>query len=931
MNREWLFNLRTASRVLMLVAVLSMLSPNPASAEYLASVETQITTSDDYYDTAPRLGADAYGEMIVVYTSRHILPSGQTGFGEIMAQRVDADGLPDGPVIQVSDGTTDDCLPDISGSNIVYTAYLSAGSPVGRIMVYNLDAGERLTVTEDAATVFEARIHDTAVVWLQGGMDELEVMYYDLDSAAYPIPIGGPDVWDPDIGDRYVVWTREDNNEAGDIMAYDRILGELITVSDDPELYEREPSSYGDFVVWHATTITGAHTIELADLSKEPDDPSARLTLIDDGSVVWDASIDDDLVAFRSDVAGNWDIYLHRISDGATFQVTTNQYDQFLSDLFGNMVVYADNRNLTRDVYLSSFSIVECMFDAHCDDGDDCTTDTCSSYSCENAPILEGDFCDGVPGLCCGGTCVIPECESHSDCADGDVCTGDFCYDPGTCSASCENIPKPDDEPCDGVPGICCAGTCATPACETDSDCDDGDVCTDESCFAPGHCSASCLYRPTLDGNPCADDGYDCTDDVCLTGLCEHPNLAAGTPCGDPADTDCDNPDSCDGSGVCLDNYESFGTPCPDGEFCTGDELCDTVSVCQPGTDPCPDSLCSETLNMCVECLTHADCGVCEQCDAIGACVPQAAGSDLKDECSDGVCVTGACDGFGACGFEADGIPCGDPTDNDCDNPDTCDGAGVCEDNYEGDGTPCDDGDLCTADDICTAGSCVGSPIPVCEPVAEAEPSGLYDFGNVINGGSATVTLTLTNIGNDYLEVWSVEIDPLGDINEIYLVDPPMLPVELSPLFVGTDTATLDVYIAFSPTAERLFAATLVITSNAGVIEVVFQGMGVSSEADPEQEIADVLQLIETSVEDGVLSGSGPGNSAAHRLNALKNMIESAGDLFEAGLDVDACEQFNDVFRRTDGLPRPPDFVEGPARGDLAYAVQALIDTFCTP
>ena len=29
------------------------------------------------------------------------------------------------------------------------------------------------------------------------------------------------------------------------------------------------------------------------------------------------------------------------------------------------------------------------------------------------------------------------------------------------------------------------------------------------------------------------------------------------------------------------------GTPCPDGEFCNGDELCDAAGLCQPGSDPC--------------------------------------------------------------------------------------------------------------------------------------------------------------------------------------------------------------------------------------------------------------------------------------------------------------------------------------------------------
>ena len=50
--------------------------------------------------------------------------------------------------------------------------------------------------------------------------------------------------------------------------------------------------------------------------------------------------------------------------------------------------------------------------------------------------------------------------------------------------------------------------------------------------------------------------------------------MPAGAACGDPSDTDCDNPDACDGLGRCAENWEPDGTPCDDGDECTENDEC---------------------------------------------------------------------------------------------------------------------------------------------------------------------------------------------------------------------------------------------------------------------------------------------------------------------------------------------------------------------
>jgi hypothetical protein len=95
--------------------------------------------------------------------------------------------------------------------------------------------------------------------------------------------------------------------------------------------------------------------------------------------------------------------------------------------------------------------------------------------------------------------------------------------------------------------------------------------------------------------------------------------------------------------------------------------------------------------------------------------------------------------------------------------------------------------------------------------------------------------------------------------------------------------------------------------------------------APPEEQIAEILDFIDASVAEGTLAGSGPGNSAQNRLNALINMIEASGDLIEAG-DIDqACGQLMAVHRKCDGESPPPDFVEGDAAAELAQMILNLI------
>lgn len=90
----------------------------------------------------------------------------------------------------------------------------------------------------------------------------------------------------------------------------------------------------------------------------------------------------------------------------------------------------------------------------------------------------------------------------------------------------------------------------------------------------------------------------------------------------------------------------------------------------------------------------------------------------------------------------------------------------------------------------------------------------------------------------------------------------------------------------------------------------------------------EILLFIAMKVDDGTLTGYGPGNSAGGRLNALINMIEEAQALFESGMLEEAYEQLQDAYDRTDGESPPPDFVTGDSAPLLAALIMDLLQSF---
>ena len=346
-----------------------------------------------------------------------------------------------------------------------------------------------------------------------------------------------------------------------------------------------------------------------------------------------------------------------------------------------------------------------------CADAIDCTNDLCdeASASCinvaNNAACDNGMFCDGAE------TCnPVAGCEPGiaPDCDDGFDCTMDSCDD---VAAMCQHVP--DDSACQDMsvcngPEVCTVGVGCEPSAGP-LDCNDFLNCTIDDCDegVPGGCThvaddAVCdngllcdgeetcdLVMGCVDGPSvvCADDGIACTLEACSEAVggcdtmlddatcvaagqqfCTTGGCVSGNPCAD--DSDCDDGNACDGietcqcdsppcsvpanPGVCVPNAPTLncfdGIPCTsdacieddpaspgmnmahcentpvnaacaDGNPCNGDEICDPGMDCLPGTPPnCDDG---------IACTTDA-------------CLPQFGCFSSSGQCDDGTVCNGA-------------------------------------------------------------------------------------------------------------------------------------------------------------------------------------------------------------------------------------------------------------------------------------------------
>ena len=220
----------------------------------------------------------------------------------------------------------------------------------------------------------------------------------------------------------------------------------------------------------------------------------------------------------------------------------------------------------------------------------------------------------------CPGGCLI-----------GGECYSDGYENPSNPCEVCD--PSSDDSAWSYRPAGAACGDQSSTVCDNPNTCDGSGACLDN--FEPPTTQCRSAENDCDVAEFCTGDSADCPTDLFAP---------AGAACGDQSSMVCDNPDTCDGSGACLDNFEPPTTECRPAE-----DACDVPEFCTGYSADCPIDLFAPPG---ADCSDGLFCNGTEECDASGGCLPGSypcAGNEWCDEVGD------ACIAYGTGDFDEDG------------------------------------------------------------------------------------------------------------------------------------------------------------------------------------------------------------------------------------------------------------------------------------
>lgn len=429
------------------------------------------------------------------------------------------------------------------------------------------------------------------------------------------------------------------------------------------------------------------------------------------------------------------------------------------------------------------------------------------TISFDTSTNVQTPWCNFPPQTFGGGACA--DADFDGQCNDVDPCPLDAANDgdgDGLCADvdNCPLVANADQADVnmngqgDACEGVVCGNGLQTPP----EQCDDGNIAGGDGCSAICTLEASCGNGAVELGETC-DDGNTSNGDCCSSS-CQYE--AATSTCGDPSDTECSNPDSCDGAGACLANDESSGASCGDaGTECIAQDTCN-------GSGSCIDN---GFVAAGIDCGSPSDteCTDRDTCDGAGACLANdaASGSACGDAGSDCV-VQDTCDGSGGCsdnGYVSAGTGCGSASNTDCTNPDTCDGTGTCLANHESANTACTPDNNDCSRDVCDGGGACAHPFKPDDSACDDDNicTQADACSNGVCGGNNTGADT---DGDGYCDLFENQQGcNAGDSTEI----PPQ-----APTYGGTGSNRANVLVTYSaPSGSKVAIGTDPSCAAAGV------------------------------------------------------------------------------------------------------------------
>ena len=142
----------------------------------------------------------------------------------------------------------------------------------------------------------------------------------------------------PAIYGNTIVW-QDDRNGNWDIYIFDTSTKAQIHTTNTSN--QTNPAIYSNKVVWQDDR-NGGSDIYLQDLSTK------KQTRVTTSGKAYNPRINNNRIVWQDKRNGqdNWDIYMYDISSGKETQITTNKSNQTSPDIFGDRIVWYDDRNI---------------------------------------------------------------------------------------------------------------------------------------------------------------------------------------------------------------------------------------------------------------------------------------------------------------------------------------------------------------------------------------------------------------------------------------------------------------------------------------------------------------------------------------------------------------------------------------------------------
>ena len=165
-------------------------------------------------------------------------------------------------------------------------------------------------------------------------------------------------------------------------------------------------------------------------------------------------------------------------------------------------------------------------------------------------------------------------------------------------------------------------------------------------------------------------------------------------------------------------------------------------------------------------------------------------------------------------------------------------------------------------------------------------------------------------------DLWQCQVLDIGETS--WTPPDPLLPGRLHDFEVAVQTGATQGQTLWTDDGDPLVYHDVFEWSNEVLFTVV---------PESEEKIVETLEFFDDSVADETLVGEGSGALAEYRLNAFRNMLESASSLISRRFYGAARQQLGSAYRRCDGQPYPADLVTGEATEELAGMILDVVNS----